>query len=155
MKYLLEMPPKGCIFCERAVAEDDQRDQVLLRARHHFVILNIYPYTAGHLMLVSNRHVPRSADLSAEERREAAELAVAIEKAVWTAYGTDAANVGYNLGRCAGAGVEGHLHLHYVPRRPRDTDEPAGGTAGADPPEPLAASFERLRSALAAVIAAR
>lgn len=149
MKYLLETPPSGCIFCERAVADDDDRHQVLLRARHHYIILNIYPYTAGHVMLVSNRHVPRVSDLSPEERAEAAELTVLIEKAVRAAYGAGGANVGFNLGRCAGAGVEGHLHLHYVPRREGDTEDPADREA-IDPPEALPGSFERLRAALAA-----
>ena len=150
MKYLLALPSEGCIFCDRAVAGNEASDQVLLRARHHYVILNIYPYTAGHLMLVSNRHVPRTADLAPEERVEMAELVATIERAVGTAYGADGANIGFNLGRCAGAGVEGHLHLHYVPRRKGDADDESARTA-LDPPEPLAATFERLRTAFEAL----
>jgi ATP adenylyltransferase len=149
MKYLLEPPPQGCIFCERAGRGDDDRDFVLFRGRHHYIILNIYPYGAGHLMLVSNRHVPLLAGLGAEERAEAAELLLKIEEAVRSAYGPDGANLGVNLGRCAGAGVEGHLHLHYVPRLRGDTEDTSSRSA-TDPPEDLAHTFERLRAAFPA-----
>jgi len=149
MKYLLETPSGECIFCERAAGGDDLRDLVLLRGRHHYVILNIYPYGTGHLMLVSNRHVPLISGLSSEERAEAAELLVKVERAVREVYGPDGANLGINLGRCAGAGVEGHLHLHYVPRRRNDTEDAASRSA-TDPPEDLGVTFGKLRAALGA-----
>jgi len=149
MKYLMETPPEGCIFCAYATGGEDVKNLVLLRGRHHYIILNLYPYATAHLMLVSNRHVPTLSQLQSEEMAEAVEMLVKIERAVQAVYRPDGANWGVNLGRCAGAGVEGHVHLHYVPRRLRDTEQPSAADS-ADLPEPLATTFQRLRSALAA-----
>jgi ATP adenylyltransferase len=147
MEYLLESPAPGCLFCEKA-AEPDEDGLILHRALHHYIILNLYPYTPAHLMLVPYRHVATTAGLSQEERAEAAALLLRIDRAMKDVSGADGANVGMNLGRCAGAGVEGHLHLHYVPRRSGDTEDGAAPEA-AGLPEPLTVTFEKLRAALA------
>jgi len=147
MEYLLESPAPGCLFCRKAAGTDED-GLIVHRAVHHYVILNLYPYTPAHLMLVPYRHVPTTAGLSPDERAEAAVLLIRIDRAVREACGADGANIGMNLGRCAGAGVEGHLHLHYVPRRSGDTEHGANPEA-AGLAEPLTAAFEKLRAALA------
>ena len=119
-------PDSACIFCLAAATPDgaspeqrqsaDRERLVLFRGQHTFVILNLYPYTNGHLMIAPYPHV---ADLSAcpgECLLEMMELAQRAESALKQVYRPDGFNVGLNLGRCAGAGVEGHLHLHVVPR---------------------------------------
>lgn len=103
---------------------------------HHgataFVILNLYPYATGHLMVVPYRHLSRFGDLTGEERAELARLLRASERILRAATGARRFHVGINLGRAAGAGVEGHLHAHILPRDARgdwadapDADEPA------------------------------
>lgn len=105
----------GCLFCRKAV-ETGHHEYILHRGPRTFTILNLYPYTVGHLMVIPYRHLPRCAALDAEELRE---VAVRLRQAEWilrTETGAGAFHVGINLGGAAGAGVEGHLHVHTVPR---------------------------------------
>jgi ATP adenylyltransferase len=110
----------GCIFCN---ASDPARDElVLVRGRLAYVILNLYPYNNGHLMVVPNRHVPNLASLTADEQGELMQLTRRAEIALNEAYSPHGLNVGINLGRPAGAGVADHLHVHLVPRWNGDTN---------------------------------
>lgn len=115
---------KGCLFCNFAAAapEEDAANFVLQRGRDWFVVINRYPYTTGHIMVVSNRHVEKIADLTADENAEMMKLMARCESAITRAYGPDGINVGANLGRSAGAGIVGHLHMHLVPRWNGDTN---------------------------------
>jgi ATP adenylyltransferase len=125
-----------CVFCEEVLGEGVEPDLVIHRGRHAFVVMNLYPYTTGHLLVVPYRHV---ATLSGLEREEADELTVLLQRAervLETGLGMRRHHVGINLGRCAGAGVEGHLHVHLVPRPPQSADLPAGAPE-ADAPLPL------------------
>jgi ATP adenylyltransferase len=111
----------ACIFC-RAVEHGGDDSLVLFRGRLAFVILNLYPYTNGHLMVVPNRHVGTLADASREELDDFIELTRRAEIALTEAYQPHGMNVGMNLGRPAGAGVADHIHMHVVPRWNGDTN---------------------------------
>jgi ATP adenylyltransferase len=110
----------GCIFCN--TTDPGRDDLILLRGRVSFVILNLYPYNSGHLMVVPNRHVATLASLTADEQAELMRFTRFAEIALTEAYIPQGLNVGINLGRPAGAGVLDHLHVHLVPRWNGDTN---------------------------------
>jgi ATP adenylyltransferase len=110
----------ACIFC--STSDADRGDLVVARGRVSFVILNLYPYNNGHLMVVPNRHVPNLAATDAEEQAELMRYTRWAEMALTEAYKPQGINVGINLGRPAGAGVADHLHVHLVPRWNGDTN---------------------------------
>ena len=119
--YVQSHKRSGCIFCEKAKANDDRRTLVVARGRLSFALLNAYPYTNGHLMIAPYEHVARLEDLSAEQCGDLMVLAQKCVAALRRALFPDGFNVGLNLGRAAGAGIEDHLHLHVVPRWEGDT----------------------------------
>jgi ATP adenylyltransferase len=135
---------KGCIFCD-ALADDGAATLVLFRGATCFVILNLYPYNNGHLMVVPNRHVATLAEATSEELGELMRLTQAAETALTEAYRAHGINVGMNLGRQAGAGVEDHMHIHVVPRWAGDTNfmSVVGGVRVL--PEELGQTADRLR----------
>ncbi len=114
--------PRGCIFCPgppaRDVSEaDDDRERLILdRAGLCFVIMNLYPYTSGHLMVAPFRHVGTLDAVGADELAEMMRLAKRSAAILGEAYRPDGFNIGMNVGECAGAGVRDHVHLHVVPR---------------------------------------
>ena len=110
-----------CVFCG-VCGEDDLDPLVLYRGDRVFVILNKYPYNNGHLMVVPSRHIGRMADADSEELGELIRLVRISEMVLTEAYHVHGINVGMNLGRSAGAGVPGHLHVHLVPRWEGDTN---------------------------------
>lgn len=111
----------GCIFC-RAAAGDDEEMLVVHRGRHAFVLLNRFPYSSGHFMVAPRRHVGEFGDLSTDEVLEIHRLASQGLGALSATYGPHGYNLGWNLGRIAGAGVVDHVHLHVVPRWTGDTN---------------------------------
>ena len=110
----------GCIFCN--ISGPGRDELILARGRVAFVILNLYPYNNGHLMVVPNRHVASLAATTDDERAELMRLTRHAEIAVNEAYTPQGINIGINLGRPAGAGVLDHLHIHLVPRWNGDTN---------------------------------
>jgi ATP adenylyltransferase len=133
----------GCIFCK--ASEPDRDELVLVRGRLAYVILNLYPYNNGHLMVVPNRHVPTLEATHADEREELMRLTRHAEMAVTEAYKPQGINVGINLGRPAGAGVLDHLHVHLVPRWNGDTNFMTVVGTTRVLPEDLATTVARLR----------
>ena len=109
-----------CIFCD--ASQPGRDDLILVRGRVSYVILNLYPYNNGHLMVVPNRHVATLEASYAEEREELMRFTRHSEMALTEAYSPQGINVGMNLGRPAGAGVVDHLHVHLVPRWTGDTN---------------------------------
>ena len=139
----------GCIFCSGLHATDDEKNLVVFRGAHNFIILNRYPYTNGHLMVVPNEHIALPSQSTPQQRSELMELASVCESVLAEVYKADGINMGLNLGRAAGAGVEEHYHLHVVPRWDGDT---SFMTVTADTriiPEELSVTFSRLRKILA------
>jgi ATP adenylyltransferase len=115
---------QGCVFCRLASADpsEDRAHFVLHRGEHHFLVLNIYPYTTGHLMIVPYVHESSLSALQPEALNELAALWVRVERLLKDVYRAEGINFGMNLGHCAGAGIEDHLHLHAVPRWCGDTN---------------------------------
>jgi ATP adenylyltransferase len=112
---------RGCVFCE-AVSSDQAAALVVHRGRGCYVILNLFPYNSGHLMVVPNRHIASLSAATREERCEMMDLTQLAEQALTAAYAPQGLNVGMNLGRSAGAGIVDHIHVHVVPRWSGDTN---------------------------------
>jgi ATP adenylyltransferase len=140
---------RDCIFCDAAKRQDDEKTLVVHRAVSSFVILNQYPYTSGHLMIVPYKHTAELSALDAATLTEMMHLAQRCEAAFKSLYTPDGMNFGMNLGRAAGAGIAGHLHLHGLPRWFGDTSFMSVAGETRILPETLDVTFERLRTALA------
>jgi ATP adenylyltransferase len=139
-----------CIFCAAAEGHDDVQSLIVLRAKKNFVILNRYPYTSGHVMVVPYAHQATLADSEPETLSEMMALAQRTERALETLYHPNGYNVGINIGRAAGAGIAGHLHLHVLPRWIGDTNFMTTVGETRVQPEELATTYQRLRGALTA-----
>ena len=105
-----------CIFCAKSSQDTDEENLVLLRGGRCFVLMNLYPYTNGHLMVAPYRHVAALEELTDDEQADLMRLTVLCSKVLRRAVYPDGLNCGLNLGRSAGAGIEDHLHMHLVPR---------------------------------------
>lgn len=136
--------PHACVFCE-ALAREETEPLLLHRGRLSFVILNLYPYNNGHLMVVPNRHVATLTDAGIDELTELMTLTRHAEIALNEVYRPQGLNVGLNLGRSAGAGIADHLHVHIVPRWSGDTNFMSVVGNVRVVPEDLAATAARLR----------
>jgi ATP adenylyltransferase len=151
IQYIKETPKKDCVFCTLPREGRDRDHRIVGRAERVFVILNTFPYNAGHLMVVPNRHVADLVDLDDAETLELIHLTTASMQAIRETYGSEGFNVGMNVGRAAGAGIVGHLHVHVVPRWTGDTNfMPVLGEVKVLP-EDLAVTRDRLAAALEAV----
>ncbi|MDQ2986863.1 MAG: HIT domain-containing protein [Armatimonadota bacterium] len=115
-------PEGGCIFVDLPAQSDDRKNLILHRGEHAFVILNAYPYTNGHLMVAPHRHTGNLEDLSDAELLEVNQFVRDCVRWLTSAYGPQGFNIGVNMGRSAGAGIEDHLHWHIVPRWNGDTN---------------------------------
>jgi ATP adenylyltransferase len=113
---------KGCVFCRLVGEAKDRGNLIIHRGEHCFVVFNRYPYTSGHLMIVPNRHVAKIETLPANVLSEMMFLAQVTVKALKSEFSPQGFNLGMNLGRSAGAGIAGHLHLHVVPRWAGDSN---------------------------------
>lgn len=138
----------GCVFCNAPAANRDEEWLIVQRAVKNYVILNRYPYTAGHVMIVPYAH---TADFAGLERETAAEmmlLSQRVQAAIDGVYHPDGFNLGMNLGRSAGAGIADHLHMHLVPRWSGDTNFMTTVGETRLEPEELATTYAKLRKAL-------
>ena len=123
MKYILDIDKSdGCIFCEKPKQNRDEENLILYRGKTCFVMMNLFPYNNGHLLIAPYRHTADLSALSDEEKKEAMDLAGEWVKTLSDRMGAQGCNVGMNLGRIAGAGIADHLHLHLVPRWEGDTN---------------------------------
>jgi ATP adenylyltransferase len=144
-----QMAPDGdheCLF-ERLARESDDVSLVLARNELAFAVMNAYPYGSGHLMVAPFRHESTLAGLSRDEAAAVMELVQDANVAVLAAYSPDGINVGANIGRAAGAGVPGHVHVHVLPRWSGDTNFMTTVAEARVLPEPLTKSYEKLRAA--------
>ena len=122
MQYIEGEKPKGCVLCE-AVAKGEGREALVLYVgKHAFVMMNRYPYTSGHLMIVPKRHVGSIELLPKEEYHELADLVQLSTKVLKKAFNPQGINIGMNLGAAAGAGITEHCHVHILPRWTGDTN---------------------------------
>lgn len=106
----------GCVFCRAPEAEDLSSTLVVEKGKRNYIILNLFPYTSGHLMVVPYEHVSTLADLDSESSAEMMDLTKRAQRALDAVYHPDGYNIGLNLGKAAGAGIDQHLHMHLVPR---------------------------------------
>jgi ATP adenylyltransferase len=111
-----------CIFCAKPASDDDAANLIVHRGESCFVILNLFPYTNGHLMVAPYAHLGSIADLPPETCAELMDLAQRAIRVLEHEYAPQGYNVGFNQGRVAGAGVEHHIHMHVVPRWGGDTN---------------------------------
>jgi ATP adenylyltransferase len=139
----------NCIFCDALARDNDEETLIVRRAAKSFIILNRFPYTSGHVMIVPYAHVAELALCDAETLSEMMFLSQKVEAALRQVYKPDGMNLGMNLGRAAGAGVTGHLHLHALPRWIGDTNFMTVTAETRVHPEELATTYSRLRFALA------
>ena len=142
--------PPACIFCA-ALGAADREPLVVHVAPRAFVILNKFPYNNGHLMVVPNRHVGRLSDLQPDELSDVMGLGQLSERVLAREYSPHGFNMGLNLGKAAGAGIEGHLHMHVVPRWDGDTNFVTVVGETRVLPEELPATADRLRAAFKAL----
>ena len=136
-----------CIFCAKQAEDDDEANLIVHRGEHSFVILNLFPYTNGHLMVAPYAHIGRIQELPAETVAEMmgfAQLAMSRLEDVYSPHGF---NVGFNQGRVAGAGVEHHIHMHVVPRWGGDTNFMPVIADTRVMPQTLEQSYEALKGA--------
>jgi ATP adenylyltransferase len=137
----------GCIFCDKAAAGKDRENLIVLRAEYNFVMLNLFPYTSGHLMIAPYAHVATlegAEDLTLAEMMLLAKRAEARLRNVYRAPGF---NIGMNIGECAGAGVAGHIHMHVVPRWAGDANFMSTIGETRVLPEDLQTTYEKLLAA--------
>ncbi|HEY2974190.1 MAG TPA: HIT domain-containing protein [Pyrinomonadaceae bacterium] len=137
----------GCIFCKlRDDLDKDEANFVIHRASHNFIVLNIYPYISGHLLIVPYRHIGELDAATKETTDELMDLTKRSQTALRDAYQPTGFNIGMNLGRSAGAGIVDHIHIHILPRWTGDTNfmSTVGNTRVI--PEDLSTTYEKLRT---------
>lgn len=149
-RYVSTASPAGnaCIFCIKAAENKDDANYIVLRAEHNFLLLNLYPYTSGHLLIAPYQHVPTLEEADPRARAEMMELTTRAEKALRALYKPGGINIGMNLGECAGAGVAGHIHMHVLPRWAGDASFMSTVGETRVLPEELETTYRRLKAEL-------
>jgi ATP adenylyltransferase len=145
----------GCVLCEAPEAGDDERMLIVHRGKKNYIILNRYPYTSGHVMIVPYVHQGTLPGLESSTAAEMMELAQVLERALESLYHPQGYNLGMNIGRAAGAGIAGHLHMHVLPRWTGDTSFITAVGETRVEPEELSVTYQRLRQALESQSAGR
>ena len=139
--------PVGCVFCAASDATADRENLIVHRAQANFVILNRFPYTNGHVMIVPFAHVATLQDLPVPALEEMMRLAQIAEKLLRSTYRPDGVNLGMNIGHSAGAGIAGHIHMHVLPRWQGDTNFMTVTGETRVLPETLDVTWQRLSQA--------
>jgi ATP adenylyltransferase len=142
--------PPDCLFCDALAQNRDEETLIVYRGNKAFIILNRFPYTSGHVMLVPYQHVPDLAGCDPEALGEIMFFSQRLDAIFRKEYKPDGANLGMNLGRAAGAGVAGHIHLHMLPRWFGDTNFMTVAGETRVHPEELRTTYKRLRAAFSA-----
>jgi ATP adenylyltransferase len=119
MEYIKGEKPDGCVFCKCSIRCDEY---VIYDGKSSFVMMNRYPYVSGHLMIIPYRHIGKIENLNQEERNEIFALLDSSVKVLQEAMNPDGFNIGMNIGKAAGAGIEEHIHVHIIPRWEGDTN---------------------------------
>lgn len=136
----------GCVFCLKLQEKDDRQALIVHRAQHCFVILNAYPYTAGHVMVVPYEHVDELQKLATPAATEMMALTQKLEGILRRAYRPDGINLGMNIGKAAGAGVAGHIHMHVLPRWIADANFMSVIAETRVVPESLEITYDKIRA---------
>jgi ATP adenylyltransferase len=140
-------PDNACIFCVKAAEHRDRENFIVFRGERNFVLLNLFPYTNGHLMIAPYEHVATLEGAQAETLAEMMRLTRECEGHLRSIYSPKGINLGMNIGECAGAGVAGHIHMHMLPRWPGDANFMTVVGETRVLPETLEMTYEKLRDA--------
>jgi ATP adenylyltransferase len=140
----------GCVFCDLPKLGDDAKALIVHRAQYCFVILNAYPYTPGHVMIVPFAHLDELRNLPPEAAHEMMDLAQTMESVLRGLYNPDGLNLGMNIGKAAGAGVARHIHMHALPRWVADANFLSVVGETRILPESLEMTYTRIKGALEA-----
>ncbi len=137
---------EGCPFCQKLGLDpaQDRQSLLLFRGRENFILLNLYPYTTGHVLVIPNAHVAGLDQVTPETLAEMMVLTQRLQTALQKIYNPEGYNLGMNLGKCAGAGVADHLHLHVLPRWTGDTNFMTVAGESRVQPEDLLATYDKL-----------
>jgi len=119
--YITNTAASECIFCVQPHSDNDEKALIVHRGQHCFVMLNAFPYTSGHVMIAPYEHVDQLQRLAAPAAQEMMALTQKLEGVLRDVYHPDGLNLGMNLGKAAGAGIAGHIHMHVLPRWVGDT----------------------------------
>lgn len=139
----------GCIFCDLPKQGDDAKARIVFRGQHCYIVLNTYPYTPGHVMIVPFAHLDELRKLPVAAAHEMMDLAQRMETVLRQLYAPDGLNLGMNIGKAAGAGVAGHIHMHALPRWVADANFASVIGETRILPETLEVTYERIKGALA------
>jgi ATP adenylyltransferase len=145
IQYIQAGEAEGCFLCEKSRQDSDAENYILHRGKKNFVILNSYPYNPGHLMVAPYRHVATLEGLARDELLEHFEIVSLSLKVLRGAFNPAGFNIGINVGRVAGAGLEGHIHTHVVPRWQGDTNFMPVLSDVRVLPEALAETYDKLK----------
>ncbi len=148
MKYIMSHEQTSdCIFCVALSSGDDEESLIVYRGERAFVILNRYPYTSGHLMVVPYAHLATLEELDPQTRYELIDLCARAEGVLHKVYQPEGYNIGVNVGKAAGAGVASHIHFHIVPRWDGDTNFMSSLADARVLPESLGDTYRRVKQA--------
>ena len=138
----------SCLFCELPKAENDEKALIVHRDKHCFVVLNAYPYTSGHVMVVPYAHLDELQKLPSDAANEIMALSQRMETVLRELYRPDGVNLGMNIGKAAGAGIAGHIHMHVLARWVADSNFMSVVGEARILPETLDVTWERMKKAL-------
>jgi ATP adenylyltransferase len=138
----------GCIFCDLPKLGDDAQARIVYRAQYCYIVLNTFPYTPGHVMIVPFAHLDELQKLPVQTAHEMMDLSQRMEKVLRQLYIPDGVNLGMNIGKAAGAGVAGHIHMHALPRWVADSNFMSVISETRVLPETLELTYERVKGAL-------
>jgi ATP adenylyltransferase len=138
----------GCVFCNAVAANDDEKTLIVYRGKSCFVILNAYPYTPGHVMIVPYAHLDELRKLPTDAATEMMALSQRMESVLRELYRPDGINLGMNIGKAAGAGIAGHIHMHVLPRWVADANFMSVVSETRVLPELLQETWARMTAAL-------
>src|SRR5215472_15094300 len=136
----------GCVFCEAPKENDDEKARIVYRGQHCYIILNAFPYTPGHAMIVPYTHLDELRKLPGEAASEMIALTQKMESVLRDLYHPDGVNLGMNIGKAAGAGIAGHIHMHVLPRWTADANFISVIGETRILPEELATTYQRIKA---------
>ncbi|MFC1995735.1 HIT domain-containing protein [Chloroflexota bacterium] len=145
IEYIQMDKSGGCILCDKPEQDNDTLNYILYRGAKNFIIINTYPYNPGHLMIAPYRHIANLEELTKEERHEHFDIVSRSIKVLKQVFNPGGFNIGTNIGKIAGAGIDDHIHTHIVPRWQGDTNFMPVVSDVRVIPEALAETYEKLK----------
>ena len=145
IEYIQMAKPEGCILCDKPAEDNDAQNYILYRGEKNFIIMNSYPYNPGHLMVAPYRHIATLDGLTEAERHEHFDIVSRAVRVLREVFNPGGFNIGMNLGRVAGAGIDDHVHTHIVPRWQGDTNFMPVLSDVRVIPEALADTYQKLK----------